>query len=81
MKAIWHAQKFQLDIGMHRNADLQKDWKDFGSENFSYEIIEELSQSENETFNYAKEVKVLEAMIIEELQPFDNKGYNQKQKK
>jgi hypothetical protein len=78
LKAIWHAQKFQLDIGMHRNADLQKDWKEFGAEQFSYEILEELPGSDNETINYAKEVKVLEVMVIENLQPYNDKGYNQK---
>jgi hypothetical protein len=76
LKAIWHAQKFQLDIGMHRNAALQKDWKEYGSENFSYSIIETLTPVENGNVDYKKEVKVLEAMVIENLQPFDEKGYN-----
>ena len=76
--AIWHAQKLQLDIGIHPNSELQKDWKEFGAENFSYEIIEEIKQSDDKPIDYAKEIKVLEEMIIDEVQPFENKGYNRK---
>jgi len=79
LKAIWHAQKLQLDFGIHPNADLQLDWKEFGSENFRYEIIEEVKQTEEDKpIDYGKEVKVLEEMIIEELQPFANIGYNKR---
>lgn len=76
LKAIWHAQKLQLDMGMHKNHNLQKDWNHFGSENFTYEIIEELEQSDDPNTDFNKEVKVLEELMIEKLQPFENKGYN-----
>ena len=76
--AIWHAQKLQLDIGIHPNSELQKDWKEFGAENFSYEIIEEIKQSDDKPIDYAKEIKVLEEMIIDEVQHFENKGYNRR---
>ena len=78
LKAIWHAQKLQLDFGIHPNIDLQKDWKKYGAENFSYEIIEEITHVEDKVVDYAKEIKVLEGMIIDELQPFENKGYNKR---
>ena len=78
LKAIWHAQKLQLDFGIHPNGDLQKDWKECGGENFSYEIIEEIKQIEDKPIDYSKEIKVLEDMIIDELQPFENKGYNKR---
>ncbi len=76
--AIWHAQKLQLDIGIHPNSELQKDWKEFGAENFSYEIIEEIKQNDDKPIDYAKEIKVLEEMIIDEVQHFENKGYNRR---
>jgi hypothetical protein len=81
LTAIWHAQKLQLDFGMHQNTMLQNDWKEFGSENFVYEIIEEIKYSEDKPVNYEKEIKTLEELIIEELQPFENKGYNKISKK
>jgi len=78
LMAIWNAQRFQLDIGMHRNGELQKDWKEYGSENFSYEIIEEINPIDDKPTDYKKEIKTLEDMVIEQIQPFENKGYNQK---
>ncbi|MDD4489658.1 MAG: GIY-YIG nuclease family protein [Paludibacter sp.] len=81
LKAIWFAQKLQLDMGMHQNSELQKDWNEFGSENFSYEILDEIKKSEDKPIDYKKEIKTLEDMIINDLQPFEEKGYNKKPKK
>ncbi len=74
--AIWHAQKLQLDCGMHQNIELQKDWKQYGAENFSYEIVEEIYPTDDPKVNYPKEIKILEEMILDDLQPYDNNGYN-----
>jgi len=78
LKAIWFAQKLQLDMGMHQNGELQKDWKKFGSDNFSYDILDEINETEDKPVDYKKEVKTLEDMIINELQPFEEKGYNKR---
>ena len=79
--AIWNRQKMELNFGSHPNADLQKDWKELGEDKFRYEILSELKQTETEKVDYKKEVKLLEEMIIEELKPFDDKGYNKRNKK
>lgn len=79
--AIWNRQKFQLNMGSHHNSELQKDWIKFGGDKFNYEILEEIEQKENNSTNYSKEVKELEKMYIEELNPFDEKGYNKNRKK
>ena len=78
LDAIWHAQKLQLDIGMHKNNELQKDWKQYGSDNFLYEILEEIKQSDDTKVDFNKEVKALEELIIEEIQPFEDNGYNKR---
>jgi frataxin-like iron-binding protein CyaY len=78
LKAIWYAQKLQLDAGMHHNSDLQKEWKEYGAEKFIYELLEEIKQTEDKPADYTKEVKALEEMIIEELQPYEPKGYHKK---
>lgn len=80
LKAFWNAQKWQLDFGMHRNAKLQADWKEFGAEQFSYEILGLIKQSDEAGVDYKKELKLLEKLYVEELQPFDDKGYNQRPK-
>jgi hypothetical protein len=80
LNAIWHAQKLQLNFGMHQNNDLQNDWKKFGPENFTYEILDEIKQTEDKSTGYEKEIKALEEMIIEQMQPFDDRGYNKRPK-
>jgi frataxin-like iron-binding protein CyaY len=78
LKAIWFAQKLQLDTGIHQNNDLQRDWKELGAENFIYEILEEIKQEDDKPVDNNKELKKLKEMIIEELQPYENKGYHKK---
>lgn len=73
--AIWHRHRLQLNFGNHPNEALQNDWNQAGADNFAYEIISEIKQDDKET-DYEKEVKLLEEMFIEELQPFGEKGYN-----
>jgi hypothetical protein len=62
--ACWNAQKFQLDFGLHQNSALQADWKTFGSGSFIYEILEELTPSDEKKLDYRREVKVLEDLLI-----------------
>lgn len=79
--AIWNRQRFQLNAGNHHNTALQKDWIEFGADSFKYEILEEIEQKDEALIDYNKEVKELEIMYIEELKPFDDKGYNKRSKK
>lgn len=76
--AIWNRYKFQLNAGMHQNTDLQNDWKKYGEEQFSYEIVDEIKQDDTKETDYVKEARELERLIIEERQPFDDKGYNKR---
>jgi hypothetical protein len=80
LQAIWHSQKLQLDVGIHSNYELQKDWNEYGADSFVYEILDEIKQKDDKPQNNAKDLKALEEMIINDLQPFDNKGYNRRPK-
>ncbi|MDR1645909.1 MAG: GIY-YIG nuclease family protein, partial [Tannerellaceae bacterium] len=68
--------RFQLNCGCHPNTELQKAWKEFGEENFVYEILSEIKQDDTMTIDCRKELKQLEELLIEELQPFEDRGYN-----
>ncbi|MBK7094335.1 MAG: GIY-YIG nuclease family protein [Saprospiraceae bacterium] len=81
LAAIWNRQKFQLNYGSHPNSILQKEWNEYGQENFVFEVISEIKQDDDKPMNYQKEIKSLEAMFIEELKPFDDQGFNEKIKK
>jgi hypothetical protein len=76
LNAIWNRNRVELNFGTHRNNVLQKEWKEFGEENFRYEILSEIDQSDGEQIDYKKEVKLLTEMFVDELKPFMDKGYN-----
>lgn len=75
---IWNRHRAELNFGSHANAGLQADWKTFGEDNFVYEILDEIKQDETKNIDYGKEVKQLEKMYIDELQPFETRGYHKK---
>ena len=76
LNAIWNRQKMQLKFGNHPNKGLQKDWQKYGEESFKYEILAEIKQDDKKEINYKSELKDLEELYFEELEPFGNRGYN-----
>ncbi|MCJ7790491.1 MAG: GIY-YIG nuclease family protein [Candidatus Atribacteria bacterium] len=70
--------KFQLSNGSHMNKALQEDFNKFGLDNFSFEIIELLEPKEDAKMDYTDDLKMLEEIWIEKLQPFDERGYNKR---
>jgi hypothetical protein len=70
--------KFQLEHGSHPNGKLQKDFKDLGNKNFSFEAVDYLEPKEDTDYDYTKDLAVLEEMWIEKLQPYDEKGYHKR---
>ncbi len=78
---IWNRHKFQLVIGGHKNSELQDEWNRLGADNFVFEIVEEIKESDNPAIDNKKEVEILEEMILEKLQPYGEKGYNRRKVK
>jgi len=76
LDAIFNRIRAELKFNGHRNEQLQKEWNAFGEEKFKFEVLSEIGQEENDRVDYESEVKKLEAMFIEEIQPFGEKGYN-----
>jgi hypothetical protein len=81
LKAIWNRQRTQLNFGNHPNQELQNDWNLLGEDSFAYEIIFEIKEVEGKEIDIPKELKILEQLYLEELQPFDDRGYNKMKKK
>lgn len=67
MESKWNRHKMELKFRNHKNGNFQKDWNEFGEENFVFEVLSELKKSEEENINYNKELKTLHDMVIEEL--------------
>lgn len=72
----WNRHQAELKFGNHRNKELQKEWNDFGEENFVFEILSEIEPKKEGHKDYNQEVKVLQEMILEELKIEDHKLYN-----
>ena len=68
--------KFQLSTGMHPNQNLQKEWNEYGSEKFLFEILEVVKVTNDPDFNLEDELTLLEQLWTEKLNPFGARGYN-----
>jgi hypothetical protein len=67
-------KRFQLQMGSHKNALLQAEWKEFGEKNFVFEVLEVLQDVED--ISRDRELKNLEEKWLEELKPYGDRGYN-----
>jgi hypothetical protein len=73
-----NSEKFQLKNNLHMNKDLQKDFDTLGMEKFSFEVLDRLPAKEDPGYDYDDDLRTLEAMWLEKLQPFGAKGYHKK---
>ena len=80
LDGVFNKNKFQLDAGIHPSKTLQADWNELGSENFAFEILEEVFPRENPDYDYQADLTFLEDLWLEQLQPFNEKGYNERKK-
>jgi hypothetical protein len=63
---------------MHTNKELQKEWTDFGSENFTIEILEQLEYDKDESkTDYTEDLALLQ-MIWEEKLTEENMEFYKK---
>ena len=71
-----NSHKFQLKNGSHPNVEMQKEYNEIGEAGFSFQILDQLKPKEDLQYDYTEELKTLEEMWVEKLQPFNEKGYN-----
>lgn len=80
LPGIFNRTKLQLNVGNHPNKALQAEWKQFGSENFAFEILDEIEAREAADYDYRQDLAFLEDLWLEKLEPYGEKGYNEKKK-
>jgi hypothetical protein len=79
LPAILNRERAALRLGSHSNLDLQNDFKALGQEAFVFEVLDTLEAPKGQSdYDPTDDLKVLEAMWLERLQPFDERGYNRK---
>lgn len=65
--SLWNRYKFDLKLGSCLNKALQADWKEFGADNFVFEILSEMEHKDDADTDYKKELELLKQMVIDEL--------------
>ena len=68
--------KFALNAGSHVSKKLQADWNQLGAESFEFETLEPVEPRDDQNYDYAADLKVLEDLWLEKLDPFGERGYN-----
>jgi hypothetical protein len=67
----------QLNGGVHANRALQDDWNRLGPDAFEFEQLDVLSPPrDQQDWNPADELRVLERLWLEKLSPYGARGYN-----
>ena len=80
LQGILNRHKFELRMGSHRNKILQAEWNEFGSECFAFEILDELTPKEELNHDYKADLAIIEKLWLENLQPYGERGYNERKK-
>ena len=80
LAAMFNRIRFQLFAGAHPNKELEADWKRLGADKFTFEVLEELVPRVDVNYDYRADLETLEDLWLEKLQPFGERGYNERKK-
>jgi len=72
--------KFALNHGSHASKELQAHWNQYGEDAFEFETLEPLEPHDDPNYDYAADLEFLEDLWLEKLEPYGDKGYNEKKK-
>lgn len=76
LPAILNRQRAQLKLGAHPNRALREDGKTFGLDAFAFEVLATFSVPEDPDYDPSADLRTLEAMWLDTLSPFGERGYN-----
>ncbi|MFV0352149.1 MAG: GIY-YIG nuclease family protein [Oscillospiraceae bacterium] len=76
LKNQWLTLRMQLDGGRYSNKEIQQYWKTLGEAAFAFEVVEQ--QEVKEETDVPWELKMLLKKWMQELQPYEPKGYHKK---
>ena len=79
LQGVINRHKFELEMGGHRNTDLQADWKEFGSRNFAVEILDQMQPRADPNHDPRADLAALKDLWLEKLKPYGDRGYNERE--
>ena len=72
-------ERAALRFGAHQNAALQRDWNALGPDAFVFEVLDTLTPPDDRPgYDPSDDLRVLEALWLERLEPFDERGYTRR---
>ncbi len=79
----WHLQPVSIAVEgwESSNKKLQAEWNELGSQSFVFEILDELTPGNDPAQDYRTDLAFLEALWLEKLEPYGDRGYNEKEKR
>ena len=72
--------KFALNAGSHASKALQSDWNELGNSAFEFETLEPVEPRDDPNYNYKSDLEFLEDLWLEKLEPYGDRGYNERKK-
>lgn len=76
LNAVFNSSRLQLKTGTFINRDLQHDFIESGEANFSFDVLDRLEPKDDLKYDYTDDLKLLEEMWLEKLQPYGPNGYH-----
>ena len=77
LPAIFNRLRMELRNNGHlKHPGLQRDWNECGEEAFEFEVLAELDTPDAPGVDVSDDLTALEAMWLEELEPWGERGYN-----
>ena len=73
LETIWNSQRFRLAANSHPNPALQTEWNAMGPDPFEFSVLH-LLEPRDDTSDIRAELKTLEQLTLDELQPFGDRG-------
>lgn len=80
LPAILNRHRADLKMGAHRNGALQRDWARLGDGAFAFEVLDTLTPRDEPGYDAKRELRALEELWLERLEPYDDRGYNARPK-
>lgn len=72
--------RFALNAGSHSSKALQSDWNQSGEDAFEFEVLEPVEPRDDPKYDYKADIDVLEDLWLEKIEPYGDKGYNERKK-
>lgn len=77
---IFNRLRLDLSLGKSVHKELQREWNEHGEANFIFEILDELTPRPDPAYDYREDLTSLEELWLEKLEPYGDRGYNQKKR-